>query len=79
VKLGTRSQRHLLVALIAAFALVVGACSSDSTSTSTDTTAGAAGASGTVIRVPAEHPTIQEAVDAASPGDLILISPGVYH
>ena len=29
-------------------------------------------------RVPGEHTTIQEAVDAAAPGDLVLIAPGVY-
>ena len=28
--------------------------------------------------VPDEEPTIQSAVDAASPGDLILVAPGVY-
>ncbi len=32
-----------------------------------------------VIAVPADQPTIQAAVDAAQPGDLILISPGMYH
>ena len=32
-----------------------------------------------VLDVPAEHYTIQAAVDAAAPGDLILISPGTYH
>jgi len=31
------------------------------------------------IRVPADHRTIQQAVDAATPGDLVTISPGVYH
>ena len=30
------------------------------------------------LRVPQDYPTIQRAVDAARPGDLILISPGVY-
>ncbi len=32
-----------------------------------------------VIHVPADYPTIQDAVDAASEGDLILIAPGTYH
>ena len=32
-----------------------------------------------VIAVPADYATIQEAVDAAAPGDLILISPGTYY
>jgi Right handed beta helix region/Phospholipase_D-nuclease N-terminal len=32
-----------------------------------------------VIHVPADKPTIQGAVDAAQPGDLILVAPGVYH
>lgn len=35
-------------------------------------------ASGRVRRVPEEHQTIQAAVDAAAPGDLILIAPGIY-
>ncbi len=34
--------------------------------------------SGTSLNVPAEFPTIQSAVDAANPGDLILIDRGVY-
>ena len=33
----------------------------------------------TVRNVPADHPTIQAAVDAAEPGDLILIHEGVYN
>ncbi len=36
------------------------------------------GSGGSTIAVPKDQPTIQKAVDAAKPGDLILISPGVY-
>jgi len=32
-----------------------------------------------IIRVPAQAPTIQAAVDHARPGALVLVSPGVYH
>lgn len=35
-------------------------------------------ASGIARRVPAEYPTIQAAVDAAGPGDFILIAAGIY-
>lgn len=35
-------------------------------------------ASGEVINVPEDHPRIQDAVDAAGVGDLILIAPGIY-
>ncbi len=33
---------------------------------------------GDTIRVPSDEATIQGAVDAASPGDLVLIEPGIY-
>lgn len=33
---------------------------------------------GTTYRVPRDFPTIQTAVDAASPGDTIIVSPGIY-
>ncbi len=35
-------------------------------------------ATGVVRRVPAAYPTIQAAVDAAAPGDLVLVDRGVY-
>lgn len=35
-------------------------------------------ASGVIREVPTSYPTIQNAVDAAQPGDLILVQPGVY-
>jgi hypothetical protein len=42
--------------------------------------AGCGGDSGWTARdVPREYPTIQAAVDAANPGDLIRIAPGIYH
>jgi hypothetical protein len=33
----------------------------------------------TTLHVPVEYPTIQKAVDAAHPGQIVLIAPGVYH
>ena len=33
---------------------------------------------GTVIRVPADYPTIQSAIDAAEDGNTVIVSPGVY-
>lgn len=35
--------------------------------------------SGATINVPTDHATIQEAVDAASPYDEIVVAPGTYH
>src|SRR5580704_4418314 len=32
----------------------------------------------TVINVPADQPNIQAAINAASPGDTVLVAPGIY-
>ena len=45
------------------------------TETDPSTTAAGSGA----LEVPGDFATIQEAVDAAAPGDLVLIAPGTYH
>ena len=71
--MGTRRARIALV-LTAAIAIVAGGCSDD------EPTAAEGGGDGySTVRVPEDHDTIQAAVDAAEPGDLVLIGPGVYH
>lgn len=32
-----------------------------------------------ILRVPAEHPSIQQAIDASSNGDTVIVSPGLYY
>ncbi len=79
---------RILAATLALLALVAAGCSKDDDSSSdeskgSDTTAAAGSEEGTpvskAIRVPQDHKTIQEAVDAAKEGDLILIDEGVYN
>jgi hypothetical protein len=67
-----KGWRRLLAVLVALVA-VAAACGGDDGG---DDGGGSEG--GSTIQVPQDHETIQEAVDAASPGDLILVSPGTY-
>ncbi|HEX6417350.1 MAG TPA: right-handed parallel beta-helix repeat-containing protein [Acidimicrobiales bacterium] len=73
----TTARRRLGLAL-ASVLVVAAACGGDDDD-GTDAGDGNGGdAAGATIDVPDDHPTIQEAVDAAEPGDLILVAPGVY-
>jgi hypothetical protein len=60
--------------------LLVGACSSgsDSSDGGSGSDGSGDGTSSAVLKVPAQYPTIQKAVDRAEPGDLVLVSPGTY-
>jgi hypothetical protein len=82
-------HRRLLAGVVAA-AFVFAACGSDKTATTTtaapETTAASLpsdtstpSTDGATITVPDDYTTIQAAVDAASPGALILIKPGTYN
>lgn len=46
---------------------------------SSNTVVDTAGPPAAILQVPAHYPTIQAAVKAAQPHDLIMIAPGVYH
>lgn len=63
--------------------LAIAGCGGDSSATNAPRTARApvvtAEPSNRVLRVPSSYPTIQRAVDASRPGDLVLIAPGTYH
>ena len=80
-----------LLSLLVVLGLAAAACGDDAdtttetetdttTETETDTTTDTdTDTSYTVRSVPGDYGTIQEAVDAAEPGDLVLIDEGVYH
>jgi hypothetical protein len=70
-----RSRRRSLITALLAVALLATGCGDDGASDSTEEDAAEEFAT---IRVPEDHDTIQAAVDAASPGDLVLIGPGTY-
>ena len=85
-----RHPIHRLVVGAVAAALLFAACGGEKNAVSTtvaptsapasDTTASetTVGANDGTLNVPADFPTIQEAVDAAAPGALILIAEGTY-
>ena len=78
----TRHRRHLAT-LAVACGLAAAGCSSSSHSSAAAPTTAPSGASvllvGSYHGHPGTYQTIQAAVDAAKPGDWVLIGPGDYH
>ncbi|MFF8597081.1 right-handed parallel beta-helix repeat-containing protein [Streptomyces sp. NPDC015220] len=70
-----RSALRVLAAVLGALTLVVGCGGGDGGSGKGRRPAGAHA----TIRVPADAPTISDAVSLARPGDLVLVAAGVYH
>jgi hypothetical protein len=71
----SRTRPVLFGALVATLLLAATACGDDEGAA----TEAPAATDGSVLRVPQDHDTIQAAVDAADPGDLVLIEEGTYH
>lgn len=69
------TARRLLALLLASVLVLAAACGSDDDGAADDE---AAENEGATLHVPDDHDTIQAAVDAAAPGDLILVAPGTY-
>ncbi|WP_257232374.1 nitrous oxide reductase family maturation protein NosD [Streptomyces sp. Rer75] len=70
-----RLALRVVAAVLATLALVVGCGGGDGGSGKGRRPTGAH----VTIRVPADAPTISDAVSLARPGDLVLVAPGVYH
>jgi Right handed beta helix region len=73
------TARRLLALLLASVLVLAAACGDDDTAGDDAESGGGDAASvDDALRVPDDYDTIQAAVDAAEPGDLILVGPGVY-
>ncbi len=68
-------SRRWLIAVALAVTVVAAGCGSSSSSNKS----GGPASSGRTLAVPGDYPTIQAAVDASKPGDLVLVAKGVYH
>ncbi|MBD8079964.1 right-handed parallel beta-helix repeat-containing protein [Cellulosimicrobium arenosum] len=66
-------RSRLVPAAVLAAVLLLGACSPDGGEELPDADAGSGD-----VRVPADVPTIQEAVDQAADGDVVVVGPGTY-
>ena len=72
------ARRLTAAALAVVVCIGLAGCSSSGSTASKGGSTTAEGGAGTTLKVPADYATIQKAVDAAKPGSLILVSPGVY-
>src|ERR687893_1421228 len=72
------TARRLLGMLLASVLVLTAACGGDDDAASDDQSGDETTEQGATLRVPEDHDTIQAAVDAAAPGDLILVGPGTY-
>ena len=73
-----RTTRRLFGVLLASVLVLTAACGGDDDSAADDDTSEEEVSEGATLNVSDDHATIQEAVDAAAPGDLILVGPGTY-
>ncbi len=77
-------MKHRLLPLIGIAAFCLAACAGPPSGTASDAATGDPSTespsewSGNTLQVPQDFPTIQAAVDASEPGDLVLVDRGIY-